>query len=63
MQASEMDTLSSELARSVAGERVLIDECGDLLLKTYTSQVGYDTLSASWFHFAFSHYHQYVDLQ
>lgn len=39
VQASEMDTLSSELARSVAGERVLIDECGDLLLKTYTSQV------------------------
>ncbi|KAL1811085.1 hypothetical protein DCAR_0623203 [Daucus carota subsp. sativus] len=38
-KASEMDTLSSELARSVAGERVLIDECGDLLLKTYTSQV------------------------
>lgn len=38
-KASEMDTLSSELARSVAGERVLIGECGDLLLKTYTSQV------------------------
>ncbi|KAK1394815.1 DUF566 domain-containing protein [Heracleum sosnowskyi] len=38
-KASDMDTLSSELARSVAGERVLIDECGDLLLKTYTSQV------------------------
>lgn len=38
-KASEMDTSSSELARLVAGERVLIDECGDLLLKTYTSQV------------------------
>ncbi|KAL8115816.1 hypothetical protein AgCh_022351 [Apium graveolens] len=38
-KAAEMDTLSSELARSVAGERILIDECGDLLLKTYTSQV------------------------
>lgn len=38
-KANEMDTVITELVRLVGGERVLIEECGDLLFKTFTSQV------------------------
>ena len=38
-QAEETDVSMSELARVVGGERALIGECGDLLSKTYKSQV------------------------
>lgn len=38
-KAEETDTSISELARVVGGERALIGECGDLLSKTYDSQV------------------------
>lgn len=34
-----MDTSVSELARMVGGEKALIEVCGDLLSKTYSSQV------------------------
>lgn len=39
MQAEEVDTSISELARVVSGERALIEECGDLLSKEYTAKV------------------------
>lgn len=39
MQAEEMDASISELARVSGGERALVEECGHLLFKTYTSQV------------------------
>lgn len=39
MQAEEIDTLISELARVSGGERALAEECGHLLFKTYASQV------------------------
>ncbi|KAF3451932.1 hypothetical protein FNV43_RR08028 [Rhamnella rubrinervis] len=35
----EMESLISELARVVGGERALVEECGVLLSNTYTSQV------------------------
>ncbi|KAL8469304.1 hypothetical protein ACS0TY_032212 [Phlomoides rotata] len=38
-KAEEMDTSVSELARMVGGEKALVEECGDLLSKTYSSQV------------------------
>ncbi|XP_075499515.1 protein ENDOSPERM DEFECTIVE 1-like [Primulina tabacum] len=38
-KAEEMDGSISELARMVGGERVHIEECGDLLAKTRKSQV------------------------
>ncbi|KAK4398790.1 protein ENDOSPERM defective [Sesamum angolense] len=38
-KAEEMDISISELARTVGGERALIEECGYLLSKTYSSQV------------------------
>ncbi|KAK6133131.1 hypothetical protein DH2020_033170 [Rehmannia glutinosa] len=38
-KAEEMDMLVSELARMAGGERAFIEECGDLLSKTYVSQV------------------------
>ncbi|KAK6154569.1 hypothetical protein DH2020_008817 [Rehmannia glutinosa] len=38
-KAEEMDMLVSELARMAGGERAFIEECGDLLSKTYISQV------------------------
>lgn len=38
-KAEETENLISELARVIGGERALIGECGDLLSKTYTSQV------------------------
>ncbi|KAL0443092.1 UNVERIFIED_CONTAM: QWRF motif-containing protein 6 [Sesamum latifolium] len=40
-KAEEMDISISELARTVGGERALIEECGYLLSKTYTSQKVY----------------------
>ncbi|KAL8482703.1 hypothetical protein ACS0TY_025661 [Phlomoides rotata] len=36
-----MDTSVSELARMVGGEKALVEECGDLLSKTYSSQTIY----------------------
>lgn len=39
MQGEETETLISELARISGGEKALIEECGDLLSNTYTSQV------------------------
>lgn len=39
MQAEETETLISELARLTGGEKALVEECGDLLSNTYTSQV------------------------
>ncbi|KAK7331207.1 hypothetical protein VNO77_25425 [Canavalia gladiata] len=38
-KAEEIDTSISELARVAGGERALVGECGDLLSKTYKSQV------------------------
>ncbi|CAI9773197.1 unnamed protein product [Fraxinus pennsylvanica] len=38
-KAEEVDTSISELARVVSVERALIEECGDLLSKDYTTQV------------------------
>ncbi|ESW26175.1 hypothetical protein PHAVU_003G097000 [Phaseolus vulgaris] len=38
-KAEEIDVSISELARIVGGERPLVGECGDLLSKTYKSQV------------------------
>jgi len=38
-KAEEIDVFISELARIVGGERPLVGECGDLLSKTYKSQV------------------------
>jgi len=38
-QAEEIDVSISELARIAGGERALVGECGDLLSKTYKSQV------------------------
>ncbi|GER37537.1 hypothetical protein STAS_13955 [Striga asiatica] len=38
-KAEEMDVSVSELARVAGGEKALIEECGDLLSKTYVSQV------------------------
>ncbi|KAL0306057.1 UNVERIFIED_CONTAM: protein ENDOSPERM defective [Sesamum radiatum] len=38
-KAEEMDISISELARTVGGERALIEECGYVLSKTYSSQV------------------------
>lgn len=38
-QAEETENLISELARAIGGERALIEECGNLLSKTYTTQV------------------------
>ncbi|CAJ1962805.1 unnamed protein product [Sphenostylis stenocarpa] len=38
-KAEEIDISISELARVAGGERALIGECGDLLSKTYKSQV------------------------
>ena len=38
-QAEETEILMSELAKIVGGERALVEECGDLLTKTYASQV------------------------
>lgn len=34
-----MDVSVSELARMVGGEKALIEDCGDLISKTYSSQV------------------------
>ncbi|XP_055816999.1 protein ENDOSPERM DEFECTIVE 1-like [Solanum dulcamara] len=38
-KAEETESLISELARVSGGEKALVEECGDLLLKTYISQV------------------------
>ncbi|KAL3625097.1 hypothetical protein CASFOL_031765 [Castilleja foliolosa] len=38
-KAKEMDMSLSELARMAGGESALIEECGDLIFKTYVSQV------------------------
>ncbi|GFQ05999.1 protein endosperm defective 1 [Phtheirospermum japonicum] len=38
-KAEEMDMSVSELARMAGGESALIEECGDLISKTYVSQV------------------------
>ncbi|XP_050370515.1 protein ENDOSPERM DEFECTIVE 1-like isoform X2 [Argentina anserina] len=38
-KAEETDHLISELARVIGGERTLVEECGNLLSKTYTTQV------------------------
>ncbi|CAA0836546.1 Protein ENDOSPERM DEFECTIVE 1 [Striga hermonthica] len=38
-EAEKMDVSVSELARVAGGEKALIEECGDLLSKTYVSQV------------------------
>ena len=43
LQAEEMDALISELARVAGRERALMADCGDLLFKTYTSQVSFTT--------------------
>ncbi|KAJ7967895.1 QWRF motif-containing protein 2-like [Quillaja saponaria] len=39
LKGEETDNCISELARVVSGERVIVAECGDLLSKTYRSQV------------------------
>lgn len=39
IQAEETENLISELARVTGGERALIEECGNMLSKTYTTQV------------------------
>ncbi|MCD9645294.1 hypothetical protein HAX54_034125 [Datura stramonium] len=39
LKAEETESLISELARVSGGEKALLEECGDLLLKTYISQV------------------------
>lgn len=39
MQAEELDTFISELARVAGGEKHLIEECGDLLSKMHSMQV------------------------
>ncbi|KAH7546975.1 protein ENDOSPERM DEFECTIVE 1 [Ziziphus jujuba] len=38
-KGEEMENLITEVARIVGGEKAFIEECGDLLAKTYTSQV------------------------
>ncbi|CAN4108542.1 unnamed protein product [Withania somnifera] len=38
-KAEETESLISELAKVSGGERALVEECGDLLLKTYISQM------------------------
>ena len=38
-QVEETEILMSELAKIVAGERALVEECGDLLSRTNASQV------------------------
>ena len=38
-KAEETESLVSELARVSGGEKALVEECGDLLMKTYISQV------------------------
>ncbi|BBH00592.1 unknown function family protein DUF566 [Prunus dulcis] len=38
-KAEETENLISELARVTGGERALIEECGNMLSKTYTTQV------------------------
>ncbi|KAM1652926.1 hypothetical protein ACFXTN_005328 [Malus domestica] len=38
-KAEDTEHLISELARVIGGERALIEECGNLLSKTYTTQV------------------------
>lgn len=38
-KAEETESLISELARVSGGEKALVEECGDLLSKTYSSQV------------------------
>lgn len=43
-QAEETENLISELARAIGGERALIEECGNLLSKTYTTQVRHTSI-------------------
>lgn len=43
-QAEDTENLISELARVIGGERALIEECGNLLSKTYTTQVCYTSI-------------------
>ncbi|KAM7271220.1 hypothetical protein ACFE04_030434 [Oxalis oulophora] len=38
-KAEKVESLTSELARITGGERALIEECGDLLIRTYNKQV------------------------
>uniref|UniRef100_A0A0V0H271 Putative ovule protein n=1 Tax=Solanum chacoense TaxID=4108 RepID=A0A0V0H271_SOLCH len=38
-KAEETESLISELARVSGGEKALVEECGDLLMKTYISEV------------------------
>ncbi|XP_027085723.2 protein ENDOSPERM DEFECTIVE 1 isoform X1 [Coffea arabica] len=40
VKAEDMESLVSELARIMGGERAHIQECGDSILKSYASQVG-----------------------
>lgn len=44
IQAEETDHLISDLARVIGGERAFVEECGNLLSKTYTTQVCHTSL-------------------
>lgn len=46
-----MDISISELARMVGGEKALTEECGDLLSKTYSSQVDDDSSEVLYINF------------
>ncbi|KAF7120116.1 hypothetical protein RHSIM_Rhsim13G0137700 [Rhododendron simsii] len=57
-KAEEMDTSISELARVSGGERALVEECGHLLFKTYTSQVEECSLRGHLIQLHSSNHHQ-----
>ncbi|KAI3466280.1 hypothetical protein Pfo_022943 [Paulownia fortunei] len=57
-KAGEMDMSVSELARMAGGEGALIEECGDLLSKTYISQVKECSLRGTLIQIHHSNQHQ-----
>ncbi|XP_057497553.1 protein ENDOSPERM DEFECTIVE 1 [Actinidia eriantha] len=57
-KAKEMDALISELARVAGRERALMTDCGDLLFKTYTSQVEECSLRGNLIQLHCSKHHQ-----
>ncbi|KAL8033112.1 hypothetical protein ABFX02_13G140800 [Erythranthe guttata] len=61
VKAGKMDTLISELARMVGGEKARINECGDLLSKIYSSQVKECSLRGTliqWHHYNHHQHHK-----
>ncbi|PSS10453.1 Protein ENDOSPERM DEFECTIVE like [Actinidia chinensis var. chinensis] len=57
-KAEEIDALISELARVAGGERALMEDCGDLLFNTCTSQVEECSLRGNLIQLHCSNYHQ-----